>query len=90
MPHALFLIVWLHSGVLSTIQVSKEATTIPFWEDVYGFDMSHIGKAVHEDALTTGIVCEGAFYWEVLFGSLFSVFRAKANSQLLQQVIISL
>ncbi|KAK9123271.1 hypothetical protein Sjap_012873 [Stephania japonica] len=34
----------------------KGGTSIPFWEDVYGFDMSCIGKEVVEDAAQVPIV----------------------------------
>jgi protein arginine N-methyltransferase 3 len=34
----------------------KGATSLPFWEDVYGFDMSSIGKEIHDDTTRLPIV----------------------------------
>ncbi|CAN7010634.1 unnamed protein product [Brassica rapa subsp. trilocularis] len=34
----------------------KGATSLPFWEDVYGFDMSSIGKEVLEDTVRIHVV----------------------------------
>ena len=34
----------------------KGATSLPFWEDVYGFDMSSIGKEILEDTARIPIV----------------------------------
>lgn len=34
----------------------RGGTSIPFWENVYGFDMSCIGKEVTEDAAQLPIV----------------------------------
>lgn len=34
----------------------REATSLPFWENVYGFNMSRIGQEVVEDAARFPIV----------------------------------
>lgn len=34
----------------------KGSTSLPFWEDVYGFDMSCIGKEIVQDAAQIPIV----------------------------------
>jgi len=40
--------------------VSKAGTSLPFWDDVYGFDMANVGAQLHESALKTAVVAEVA------------------------------
>lgn len=51
---------WVLSLVFSLDQFvagfGKGATSLPFWEDVYGFDMSSIGKEIHDDTTRLPIV----------------------------------
>jgi len=35
--------------------VSREASGVPFWDDVYGFDFSHVGREMHGDALNSRV-----------------------------------
>jgi uncharacterized protein YjbJ (UPF0337 family) len=35
--------------------VSKAGTSLPFWDDVYGFDMCNVGEQLHESALRTAV-----------------------------------
>ncbi|KAL5994786.1 Protein arginine N-methyltransferase 3 [Asimina triloba] len=44
------------SATMFVAGFGKGGTSIPFWENVYGFDMSCIGKEVSEDAARTPII----------------------------------
>ncbi|KAG8493431.1 hypothetical protein CXB51_010992 [Gossypium anomalum] len=57
-PHSVDILVseWMGYCLLYESMLSSGGTSLPFWENVYGFNMSYIGKEVVEDAAKFPIV----------------------------------